>query len=81
VITGTILMRWKPEYGWQVFDWIPASFTIEKPEFKVFYDSKGKASLLRITATFKTKLRVRQFSKFPHRYFYWRYPQAERMAA
>jgi hypothetical protein len=81
MITGTIVMRWKPNYGWQVFDWIPASFTIDKPSIKVIYNAGGKASLIRITATFKTKLRVRQFSKAPHHYIHWQPQQEERMAA
>lgn len=81
MVSGTLVLRFKPHYGWQVFDWIPASFTIDKPAIKIIRDANDKASLIRIKANFSSKLRIRQFCRAPHKLMCFSHPSEQRLAA
>lgn len=78
---GTLVLRFRPDYGWQVFDWIPASLAIDKPALKVIHHSDGHASLLRITGSFDRAFRRKQFCRAPHKLMCWPRPQDQRLAA
>jgi hypothetical protein len=81
ILSGTLVLRFRPDYGWQVFDWIPACCAIVKPEIRISYHSDGHASLLRITGSFDRAFRRKQFCRAPHKLMCWPHPQEQRLAA
>jgi hypothetical protein len=81
MMSGTLVLRFRPDYGWQVFDWIPASFAIDKPALKIIRHRDGHASLLRITGSFARSFRRKQFCKAPHKLVCWPHPEQQRLAA
>lgn len=81
MITGTALFRYKPELGWQVFDWIPANVLGTETMIKVIHDEKGKPSLLRLGADYIKKPRKGRFCKWPHKLIHWPTAELARLAA
>ena len=74
MITGTLVLRYQPHYGWQVFDWIPRTLMHpDKPCVKLSRNEpgKGKGPLLRITGAFFKEFRKKEFTKAPHKLMYW----------
>jgi len=63
-MTGTITWRFRPDYGWQVFD---VSQRVADRPWLVIHDGNEKPSLLRISGSFNTKPRRGVFTKHPYR--------------
>ena len=74
MITGTLVLRYAPHYGWQVFDCKPRYLMNPNRACVTLYRAdpvKGQGPLLRITGSFLKSFRRGEIIKAPHKLMYW----------
>lgn len=78
---GTVIFRYSPIFGWQIFDWVPSKNAHIETGCMVIRDAKDKASLLRLDGYFIKQPKRGLFCKQPHKLIIWPAQQLQRMAA